>query len=160
MIPEVAEVVPAMPTRLIEPVDISAASRGDAWGISVVGATDCEYSGQGVKLAVLDTGIDRIHPAFAGVNIVERDFTGSGNGDRQGHGTHCAGTIFGRDVDRRRIGVARGVDSVLIGKVIPDNAGGDSEMLFNALMWAAENKADVISMSLSFDFAGRVQALD
>ncbi len=157
--PEVAEVVPTMPTRLIEPVAISAAGRGDAWGISAVGAADCEYSGQGVKVAVLDTGIDRTHPAFAGVNIVERDFTGCGDGDRQGHGTHCAGTIFGRDVDGHRIGVARGVDSVLIGKVIPDNAGGDSEMLFNALMWAAANEADVISMSLGFDFPGRVRAL-
>ena len=157
--PSVAEVVVAMPTRLIEPVAVSAAGRGDAWGISAVGAADCEYSGKGVKVAVLDTGIDRTHPAFAGVNIIERDFTGSGDGDRQGHGTHCAGTIFGRDVDGRRIGVARGVDSVLIGKVLPDNAGGDSEMLLNGLLWAVENRADVISMSLAFDFTGRVRAL-
>jgi subtilisin family serine protease len=157
--PEVVEVVPTMPTRLIEPVAFSAAGRGDAWGISAVGAKDCEYSGRGVKLAVLDTGIDRTHPAFAGVNIVEQDFTGSGNGDRQGHGTHCAGTIFGRDVNGRRIGIARGVESVLIGKVISDNAGGDSEMLFKGLTWAADNGADVVSMSLGFDFTDRVRSL-
>ena len=157
--PQVAEVIRAMPTRLIEPVASSAAAHGEAWGIGVVGATDCDYSGQGVKVAVLDTGIDRTHPAFAGVNIIEKDFTGCGDGDRQGHGTHCAGTIFGRDVNGQRIGIAPAVDSVLIGKVIPDKAGGDSDMLFNALMWAAENRADVISMSLGFDFPGRVRAL-
>ena len=85
------------------------------------------WTGEGVTVAVLDTGIDSKHPAFAGVDIVEKDFTGTGNGDRQGHGTHCAGTIFGRDVDGKRIGVARGVKRALIGKVLGDEGGGDSE---------------------------------
>ena len=42
-----------------------------------------------------------------------------------GHGTHCAGTIFGRDVDGMRIGVARGVKKALIGKVLGRDGGGE-----------------------------------
>jgi subtilisin family serine protease len=68
----------------------------------------------------LDTGIDKKYLAFAGVAIVEKDFSGSGNGDRQGHRSHCAETIFGRDVDGKRIGIVRGVKKALIGKVLSD----------------------------------------
>jgi subtilisin family serine protease len=87
---------------------------------------------------------------------VQRDFSGDGDGDRQGHGTHCAGTIFGRDVNGVRIGVARGVDRALIGKVLGDTGGGDSEMIFRGMQWALTERADIISMSLGFDFPGMV----
>lgn len=157
--PQVAAATPAIPTRFIEPVAVSTAAPGDAWGISAVGADASAFSGQGVVVAVLDTGIDRTHPAFNGVDIREQDFTGSGNGDKQGHGTHCAGTIFGRNVDGRRIGIATGVQSALIGKVLGEDGGGGSEMLFRGLTWASENGADVISMSLGFDFPGQVRAM-
>ena len=90
---------------------------------------------------------------------MERDFTGDGNGDGQGHGTHCAGTIFGRDVGGRRIGIARGVTRALIGKVLRNNGSGSSEMLFEGIQWAMQNGAQVISMSLGFDFPGLVRAL-
>lgn len=155
--PDVLAVTRAMPTKLIEPVAATAAR--DAWGISAVGADTSAFTGAGCKVAVLDTGIDAGHPAFQGVNITQRDFTGSGNGDVQGHGTHCAGTIFGRDVGGVRIGVARGVDTALVGKVLGDDGGGDSPMLFKGIEWAIQEGADVISMSLGFDFPGFVARL-
>ena len=160
--PEVAAIAPRMPTRLIEPrddVDTGAAAAGDAWGISAVGADVSTFTGAGTVVAVLDTGIDSSHPAFAGVTLVQQDFSGSGNGDVQGHGSHCAGTVFGRDVDGARIGVALGVDRALVGKVLGDDGGGSSEMLFSGIQWAVEGGADVISMSLGFDFPGLVKAL-
>ena len=52
------------------------------------------------------------------VDILEQDFTGEGNSDHNGHGTHCACTIFGREVNDQRIGIARGVTRALAGKVI------------------------------------------
>jgi subtilisin family serine protease len=110
-------------------------------------------------VAVLDTGVDAAHPAFAGVELVQRDFSGAGDGDRQGHGTHCAGTIFGRDVDGTRIGVAGGVSKALVGKVLGDDGGGDSDMIFRGIAWALQEGADVISMSLGFDFPGLVDDL-
>lgn len=158
--PEVTAITPPMPTRLIEPVGAGgAASDGDSWGISAVGADLSTFTGAGTVVAVLDTGIDASHPAFEGVTLVQQDFSGSGNGDIEGHGSHCAGTVFGRDVDGARIGVAPGVERALIGKVLGDDGGGSSEMIFRGIRWASEEGADVISMSLGFDFPGMVKSL-
>jgi subtilisin family serine protease len=154
--PGVAAIAPLMATYLIRPLsDVELAAAGDAWGIAAVGADRSNWTGEGVTVAILDTGIDRQHPAFAGVDIVEKDFTGSGDGDRQGHGTHCAGTVFGRDVDGKRIGIARGVNRALIGKVLGDQGGGNSNMIFEGIQWAIQQGAQVISMSLGFDFPVR-----
>jgi subtilisin family serine protease len=158
--PSVAAVAPVMPTQLVKPFEVAAsAAPTTAWGIAAVKADESPFMGAGVTVAVLDTGIDRSHEAFQGVTIVEEDFSGSGNGDRQGHGTHCAGTIVGRDVSGTRIGIARGVNHLLIGKVLGDNGGGDSEMIFRGIQWSLQQNADVISMSLGFDFPGFVQDL-
>lgn len=157
---DVAAVARPMPVTLIRPFDVGDASDStDIWGISVVRADTSSFSGEGVVVAVLDTGIDKSHPAFAGVDIVEKDFTGSGNGDRHGHGTHCAGTIFGRDVGGTRIGIARGVKKALIGKVLNDTGGGTSEMMFRGMQWALDQGAQVISMSLGFDFPGAAKRM-
>lgn len=156
--PEVRSVVPTMDIRLIAPVAVTTAEDGgDAWGIAAVKADTSPYTGDGVTVAVLDTGIDANHPAFAGIDLTVNDFTGSGAQDDHGHGTHCAGTIFGRDVNGRRIGIARGVNHALIGKVLSDKGGGSSEMLFQALQWARQEHANIISMSLGFDFPGTVK---
>ena len=156
--PDVAAVAPAMPTKLIEPFDVGAgnAAAPDMWGIDAVGASRSAYTGAGVTVVILDTGIDATHPAFAGVNVIEQDFSGDGNGDRVGHGTHCAGTVLGRDVGGVRIGVARGVPTLLMGKVLGDTGGGSSTMLFDGMTWAAQNGANIISMSLGFDFSEAV----
>ena len=71
-----------------------------------------------MTVAVLDTGIAASHEAFRDVELIEKDFTGEGNGDRHGHGTHVAGTIFGRTVGEIRYAVAPGVGRALIGKII------------------------------------------
>ena len=152
----VVAMAPAMPTRLIEPVAEAAAAGTPAWGIAAVGADVSTFTGAGAVVAVLDTGIAATHPAFAGVELVQEDFTGEGDGDGNGHGTHCAGTVFGRDVDGQRIGVARGVSKALIGRVLGSDGSGDSDMIFRAIQWAVQNGANVISMSLGFDFPGLV----
>ena len=167
--PDVAALAPVMPTALIRPVPHPVLPAGlarqdevvdgTAWGVAAVRADTSAHTGEGVVVAVLDTGIDASHPAFTGVHITEADFSGSGTGDRQGHGTHCAGTVFGRPVDGIRIGVAPGVTSALSGKVLGDDGSGDSEMLFRGISWALENGAQVISMSLGFDFPGLVVGL-
>ena len=169
--PGVRAVAPVMPTRLVFPVPSPAASPdaaaeeeapvapGPTWGVRAVGADRSERTGAGVTVAVLDTGIDDQHPAFAGVELVQEDFSGAGIGDRQGHGTHCAGTVFGRDVDGTRIGVAPGVERALIGKVLGDDGSGDSTMIFRGIQWAVDQGAAVVSMSIGFDFPGMVEQL-
>lgn len=49
--------------------------------------------GRGVRVAVMDTGVDATHAAFEDVEVVHHDFTGDGEGDAVGHGTAVAGTI-------------------------------------------------------------------
>lgn len=159
--PSVVGVPRAMPIALIAPVGDASppVAASTAWGVTEVGGDVSSFDGSGVRVCVLDTGIDAQHAAFAGVVWNPRDFTGTGNGDGHGHGTHCAGTIFGRDVNGMRIGVARGITDVMIGKVLDSSGAGDSRMLFEAIGWAINGGADVISMSLGFNFPGLVNEL-
>jgi subtilisin family serine protease len=152
-------VAPLLPMKLVEPVTKldagTPAGPGAAWGVEAVGAIESPFSGAGVKVAVLDTGIDATHEAFRGLQITERDFTGDGDGDRNGHGTHCAGTIAGRDVNGYRYGVAPGVEELLAAKVL-GAGGGSTDALMRAMLWALESGAHVMSMSLGLDFPGLV----
>jgi hypothetical protein len=149
---DVVAVASVLPMKLIAPIaELAVADQPPiAWGVSAVGADKSPYSGNGVVVAILDTGIDSTHPAFAGVELVERDFSGEGNGDRHGHGTHFAGTVFGRNVNGVRIGVAPGIKKALIGKIIGAE-GTSSDVVVNAIQWAVEAGADLIAMSLTFD---------
>lgn len=154
---DVRGVARPMAVSLIEPVpaEAEAETDDDAWGIAAVKADASSCSGEGVVVAVLDTGIDAGHAAFAGMEIEQKDFTGEGLEDVKGHGTHCAATIFGRDVNGRRIGVARGVTKALIGKVVKTSS--ESTMLFEGLKWASSRNADIISMSVALDFNKTVE---
>jgi len=158
---EVLVVADSMPLKLIEPIEASvstSAAIGNTWGIETVGAHTSPYNGDRVVVAVLDTGINSDHIAFQGMQFECRNFTQGVENDEHGHGTHCAGTIFGRDVNGLRIGVARGVTKALIGKVLGPG-GGSSATLANAINWAYEKGANVISMSLGIDFPGFVAEL-
>lgn len=160
--PEIAAIAPAMPMKLIEPVNIdeepALESSEIIWGIQAVRAHESPFDGRGITIACLDTGIDPHHPAFVGMNIVQKNFTQGSDNDTHGHGTHCAGTIFGQDVNGTRIGVARGIEKALIGKVLGAGGGG-SETLARAILWAIEEGAHIISMSLGIDFPGWVKKL-
>lgn len=148
-----------LPTKLIEPVATTSATEptgpGTAWGVEAVGATESPFTGKGIKVAVLDTGIDAGHEAFTGLRITQRDFTGAGDGDQGGHGTHCAGTIAGHDVNGFRYGVAPGIDELLVGKVL-GGKGGTTDGIARGMLWALESGANLISMSLGLDFPGLV----
>jgi len=146
-------------TKLIAPVTKKSGAAEDLWGVGAVGADNSPFDGSGCRVAVLDTGIDATHPAFQGVTIEQRDFTGEGDGDGDGHGTHCAGTIFGREVEGNRIGVAPGVEQAIIGKVLDRTGGGTTRMLYDGIIWAFDQRAHIISMSIGFDFPGMVQEL-
>ncbi len=158
--PRTEAIAAAMPMTLIEPVATKAAEPAAAatWGVEAVRATQSPFDGSGVTVAVLDTGIDPNHEAFAGVTLEQENFTAGGDDDEHGHGTHCAGTIFGHDTGGERIGVARGIDKALIGKVLGPG-GGSSATIAKAINWAVNEGAHVISMSLGIDFPGFVDFL-
>ncbi|MCX5395049.1 S8 family serine peptidase [Streptomyces sp. NBC_00094] len=109
------------------------------------------YTGKGVKVAVLDTGIDANHPDFAGLIDGTASFVpGEGVTDVNGHGTHVAGTIVGSGAasggDNK--GVAPGAD-LYVGKVLGGAEGyGQDSWVMAGMQWAAESGADVVNMSL------------
>ena len=123
----------------------------------VTGALQSPYVGHGIAVAVLDTGIDAGHEAFRNVELIQKDFTGEGDGDQNGHGTHVAGTIFGQTVQGVRYAVAPGVRRALIGKVLGKERSATTKELVDAVQWAVDGGADIINMSLGFDFPGLVR---
>ncbi|WP_433413664.1 S8 family serine peptidase [Microtetraspora malaysiensis] len=107
------------------------------------------YTGAGVKVAVLDTGIDATHPDLAGRVVARADFTEvQDERDVIGHGTHVASTIAGSGAasDGRYRGVAPGV-ALLDGKVCESRWCSDSAILAG-MQWAAEQGARVVNLSL------------
>lgn len=84
--------------------------------------------GEGVRVAVLDTGVDESHVDLVGAIEQMKDFSGSrmGPSDRAGHGTHTAGTIGARRNDTGVAGVAPRC-RLLIGKVLGDDGSGTSD---------------------------------
>ncbi|SNT09772.1 S8 family serine peptidase [Actinacidiphila glaucinigra] len=111
------------------------------------------FHGEGVKVAVLDTGADQAHPDLAGRVSVAKDFSGSGSTqDRFGHGTHVAATAAGSGAASAglRKGVAPSAD-LLIGKVLGDDGFGSESQVIEGMEWAAAQGARVVNMSLGSD---------
>ncbi len=126
------------PPEIVRPPPAAA---GDAraaepsWAVRRVGADRQPYGGAGVTVAILDSGIDVSHPAFAGLEIVQKDYTGEGHGDRFGHGTMLASLMAGRSLDGRRYALAPGISRLVMVKFIGAQGGGRMEALPFALDW-------------------------
>ncbi len=123
-----------------------------SWGLRAVNwAQAGKYTGKGARVAVLDTGIDPGHPSFAGRPLIGKSFvTDAWDADRNGHGTHCAGTIAGgrtQDTAATAFGVAPGAE-LYIGRVLSDAGSGATSGIIDAIDWALEKQCRVISMSL------------
>ncbi|MBT53208.1 MAG: peptidase S8 [Mameliella sp.] len=160
--PTLLTLQPAMCTRLIAPEPMDELRSADAvpgWGLRAIGADWTPSSGAGVRVALLDTGIDAHHPVFSGIDVTAQDFAGTGIADANGHGTHVAATVLGRDLGGTRVGVARGVTDLLVAKALADNGRGRSEDFFQAMLWALRSKADIIGFALAFDVPGQIDAL-
>jgi subtilisin family serine protease len=135
------------------------------WGLEVTGALSCWGAfgarGQGVKVAVLDTGVEATHPDLKGKvkQFVSIDAKGgvklrgvANARDDDGHGTHVCGTIVGGQASGRWIGMAPEA-SLYVAQVL-GRSGGTDEQVLAGMEWAVQSGADVINMSLgglSFD---------
>ncbi|MFI6609941.1 S8 family peptidase [Streptomyces sp. NPDC050507] len=107
-------------------------------------------TGKGVKVAVLDTGVDQTHADLAGRISETKDFSGSGNTlDKQGHGTHVAATVAGSGAGAAgtRSGVAPDAD-LIVGKVLGDDGSGSDSSVIAGMEWAVAQGAKVVNMSL------------
>ena len=122
------------------------------WGVSMVQAPQMwsMTKGDGIKVAVFDTGVDFNHPDLIGNWVKGVNFTTSDINDvmdRQGHGSHCAGVIAGTDNDFGIVGVAPNVKLYGV-KVLGDNGSGSINAIVKGIDWAIAEKIDIISMSL------------
>ncbi|MFF2774349.1 S8 family serine peptidase [Streptomyces sp. NPDC058052] len=108
------------------------------------------FDGTGVKIAVLDTGVDRSHADLSSRVVGEKNFSASPDAvDRVGHGTHVASIAAGTGArsDGRFKGVAPGAE-VISGKVLDDDGFGDDSAVLAGMEWAAAEGADVVNLSL------------
>jgi subtilisin len=121
-----------------------------AWGLQATGVLSSPYAGRGIRVAILDTGLDLLHPDFAGRNVVSQSFVKDlPVHDANGHGTLCAGVACGpqRPSQQRRYGVAFASD-MYIAKVLDDKAGGADGNILAGIDWAVRNSCTIVSMSL------------
>jgi subtilisin len=131
--------------------DVAQTSALATWGIRATRVTESERSGRGIKVAVLDTGMDLHHPDFAGRTVVSRSFVAGVNSaqDGHGHGTHCVGVACGprQPPIGPRYGVAYGAD-IYVGKVLSDAGSGTDGEILAGINWAVANRCAIVSMSL------------
>jgi subtilisin family serine protease len=149
------KVVEALPGKPDEERAVDNAT----WGVVATGATKSPYTGAGVTVGLVATGVDTAHPAFAGIEFVFKDFTKDDENDPNPYGTHVLGTLCGRAVDGRRIGVAPGVSRVVLAKVLTKEGSGNSQSVFDGTLWAAREGAQVILVCCGMDFPGSLAQL-
>ena len=131
--------------------EVDPAEKEIPWGVKRVNAAGAWAftSGKGVKVAVVDTGIDFRHPDLApnykgGWNAIVSTATPL---DDQGHGTHVSGTIAAVKDLKGVVGVAPSVDLYGV-KVLDKNGSGQYSWVVAGIEWAVMNGMDVINMSL------------
>lgn len=122
------------------------------WGLQAIGLENTHYTGKGIDICILDTGLETSHPDFSSEEIEGKSFIDGEdwNRDPNGHGTHCAGIATGnvRSDTGKRYGVAK--DSNLkIAKVLADNGRGTTSSVIDAIDWAITKKFRILSLSLA-----------
>ena len=133
---------------------VTADLAGSVPQVGAPAAWDAGFDGDGVTVAVLDTGIDLTHPDIAGRVTATASFVaGQAVDDGHGHGTHVAATVAGSGAGNGAPGVAPGAD-LLVGKVLSDQGQGLTSSIIAGMEWAVEQDADVVNMSLGSEGPG------
>ncbi|HET7437546.1 MAG TPA: S8 family serine peptidase [Thermoanaerobaculia bacterium] len=120
------------------------------WGLSACRVPQSTRSGAGIKVAVLDTGMDLGHPDFVSRTFVSATFVGEPVQDLNGHGTHCIGTACGPQspvATQTRYGIGYRT-AIYVGKVLTNSGTSVGGSVLAGMNWAIANRCQVISMSL------------
>jgi len=113
--------------------------------------------GNGIRVAVLDTGIEATHPDLAGKIAVQYDFVKKDSvaDDQNGHGTHTAGTIAANSNNKQGVAAVAFGSSLVVGKVLGADGSGTYADIIAGINWAVQNKSKVISMSLGGNYGSQ-----
>jgi hypothetical protein len=133
-----------------EPAPAAPDESQATWGLQATKVVNSCRTGRGIRVAVLDTGLDQQHPDFAGRSITTQSFiTGEEVQDGHGHGTHCIGTALGPKCPGTppRYGIAY-EGEIFAGKVLSNAGSGADAGILAGLEWAIQNGCAVVSMSL------------
>jgi subtilisin family serine protease len=166
---EVNAVVPDLMTKWIEPERFSKVSKplsigdnegffGYLWGMDAINAPeawDAGYTGSGAKVFILDSGIDAEHPDLApnlipalSTSFVPDEDWNVQPGEFFNHGSHVAGIIAGADNSMGIIGVAPHTGIVAVKVLSEYDETGAFSWIIEGIVYAANNGADVINMSI------------
>ena len=164
---KVGSAVPFDPTMLsgyseIEAIELDFTARATdfpddtlfdwQWGLQKIQAArawEITPGAEDIIIAILDTGIDAKHPELASKVIAEKNFTGSETADDlNGHGTHVAGIAAAATDNNLGIAGLAGNARLMNVKVLGENGSGSYSGIVEGIIWAADNGADVINMSM------------
>jgi len=127
----------------------------ETWSINNIKAKPVHENGNkgaGVKVGIIDSGIDYTHPDLkenyvTGKNFISRGKTSSDPMDVYGHGTHVAGTVCASMNSWGAVGVAPSCELYAL-KVLNDNGSGQTSDILASIEWAVERGLDVVNLSL------------
>lgn len=121
------------------------------WGLQATGVNESELTGQGVRVAVLDTGYTADHPDFVNRDVTSQSFIEGvpTAADDHGHGTHCLGTVGGPRIASQgpRYGIASDAQ-LFVGKVMKASGKGNEGDILHGIGWAIQNNCRIVSLSL------------
>jgi hypothetical protein len=111
-----------------------------------------QFTGAGINVGILDTGIDKSHPDLkvkGGVCVLKESCT-NGYSDDNGHGTHVAGILGAKNNTIGIIGVASEADLYAI-KAMDSTGNGTTTTILAGIEWALTNNIDILNMSVTTD---------
>jgi subtilisin len=152
--PRVRYVAEDAVVSVVDP-ELSDAEYGSSWGVEHIGCRavhEQDITGHGIKIAVLDTGVDYTHPELAANYQGGHDFIFNDDDpvddSWNSHGTHVAGIIAAAADGNGVIGGAPEASLYAV-KVLAGDGGSRTSIVIAGIEWAVENNMDIVNLSFA-----------
>lgn len=146
------------PVKAIQTLVPSSSEYTDSWGVARIGAqaaVNSGFKGAGIKVGIIDSGIDYNHPDLkdnymGGYNFADNN-SDPYDQDSISHGTHVAGVIAAKDNGTGVVGVAPSASLYAIKVFGANGSGGDLSTIIAGIEWAIDNGMNVVNLSFGVD---------